>query len=147
MWLPLASLALQRLVTTRQAAQSSLARLRGRVAGADDPPVAWHQQQSSDLSRVALMGGSGGASSMIGGGPEVSILLYECGWICRISRFDLTPFVSVSTVGLLPVSASFPPPLRPRLWVRVIGLKARRFSRSWRQGRACVCVCLFDLSG
>lgn len=57
-----------------QAAQASLARLRGRVAGADDPQVAWHQQQSSDLSRVALMGG-GGSSSMgmagTGVGPEV----------------------------------------------------------------------------
>eukprot|EP00904_Undaria_pinnatifida_P002529 jgi/Undpi1/12277/HiC_scaffold_5.g01953.m1 len=48
-----------RLASSLQAAQASLARLRGRVAGADDPHIAYHQQQTSDLSRVALMGGVG----------------------------------------------------------------------------------------
>lgn len=63
-----------------QAARTTLSRLRGRVAGADDPQLVWHQQQSSDLSRVALMtrggsggigGGSIGMSSMEGGAGEV----------------------------------------------------------------------------
>lgn len=48
-----------------QAAQASLARLTGRVAGADDPNAALHARQNSDLSRVALIA-AGGV-----GGPEV----------------------------------------------------------------------------
>lgn len=45
------------------------------MAGAGDPQVAGHQQHSSDLSRVALMGGIGSSSSMgmsgAGAGLEV----------------------------------------------------------------------------
>lgn len=44
------------------------------MAGADDPQLAWHQQQSSDLSRVALMGGVSSRSMGMNGagaGPEV----------------------------------------------------------------------------
>lgn len=42
-----------------KAAQASLTRFRGRVAGADDPSSALHQRQFTDLSRASLMGGSG----------------------------------------------------------------------------------------
>lgn len=55
-------------IVFEQAAQASLARLRGRVAGEGDPQVA------SDISRVALMGGVGSSSTGMagaGGGLEV----------------------------------------------------------------------------
>ena len=54
-----------------QAAQASLARLRGRVAGADDPQVVLHQRQVADLSAQSQ-------SLMCGGsirGPDVGILV------------------------------------------------------------------------
>lgn len=56
----------------------SLAMLRGRVAGADDPGAALHQRQFSDLSRVALMGG--------GGSPKV-----QRGWAVVSKREQFRP--------------------------------------------------------
>ncbi len=45
------------------------------MAGADDPHITWHQQQSNDLSRMALMSGGGGGNlggaAGNGGGLEV----------------------------------------------------------------------------